>query len=284
MIAIIANPNALRFNIKTLKNIVSLLENSGVSVDIFFTQKAGDGTLIANRIANKYEIIAAYGGDGIINEIINAKIKDSALGILPAGTTNVLALDLNIDLNPEKAAKLFINPKFKKIYLGSINDRRFVLMAGVGFDAESVKNVNAKIKKLSGKFAYFLSGLYSYLISKNDPFYMDIDEKRYKTNWVIISKAKKYAGNFIASNDIDVDKPFLDVCIFKKVAGKYLDLLLYNIAFFGGLSYHVPFIEHIVTNKTINTTKAPVQIDGDFFGVCDAEISLCKKPINIVVP
>ncbi len=285
MIAVIANPNALRFNMNDLKNIVFILKSNGYDVDLFFTQRAGDGTTIAKKISSKYSIIAAYGGDGIINEVVNADLGDSALGILPAGTTNVLAIDLGIDLNPLKAAQLFNKPKMKKAYLACINDKKFILMAGFGFDACSVLNVNQKLKRISGKFAYFLAGVVSYFKSENKIIRVKTEGRELKARWVIVAKAKKYAGNFTISDTVDVDKPYLDVCIFEPIFNNLTDLPYDNFALFSGLhKKKIAFVQHIITDKEVNVSLCAIQTDGDFLGFDEAYIKLCEKPIRIVVP
>jgi diacylglycerol kinase (ATP) len=284
MIAIIANPNALRFNSRQLKQICSMLNRNALVVHVFFTQRAGDGTKIAGKIASKYSIIAAYGGDGIINEIINANLGSSALGILPAGTTNVLALDMGIPINPLEAAKLFINPVFKDIYVGKINNRKFILMSGLGFDGLAVANVNPELKKVSGKFAYFFSGIIAYLQYKNSFITLKVENKIYKARWAVVSNAKKYAGNYNIS-DIDIDKPMFDVCLFKPAMHKAIDLPLHNLLLFS--SFHKKtkwLVKHIETDKKIGVSKTHIQIDGDYIGFSDAEISICEKTYRLVVP
>ncbi len=285
MIAIIANPNALHFNTNDLRNIILMLRHRGCDVNLFFTQKAGDGTDIANKIASKYSIIAAYGGDGIINEIINADLGSSALGLLPAGTTNVLAIDTGIGLDVIKAAKLFVKPNFKNAYLGCINDKKFILMVGSGFDADSVLNVNQNLKRLSGKLSYFFAGIVSYLKSDNKTIDVRIGKDRFKARWVIVSKAKKYAGRFIISDSVDIDKPCFDVCLFEPVLNNFADLPFDNLVLFSGLHLKkIPFVKHIITDDDIEISEGNVQIDGDFFGFGKVYIKLCKKPIRIVVP
>ncbi len=285
MIAIVANPNALKFNTYQLKNIVSILEADGYGVDVFFTKKARCGTAIANKIASKYRIIAVYGGDGIINEVINADLKDSVLGILPAGTTNVLALELGISLNPIAAARLLINNNTKTIYAGLVNNKRFALMAGFGFDALAVKNVNPFIKKISGKAAYFLSGVLTYLSLNSDLIRITVENKTYDARWVIVSKAKKYAGNFSISRTVDVAKPFFDVLIFNKIITGAIDLPIDNLLLFSGLSERFKALsKHVITDKPILIDYAPIQVDGDFLETNKSEVKLSSKPIKVIVP
>ncbi len=282
MIAIVANPNALRFNSNHLRLIKQKLESLGYKTDVFFTQKANDGENIVEAIKGRYEIIAAYGGDGIVNEIINGDIGDSALAVLPAGTTNVLAIELFGKASLDDAIDAIINGKIKKANIAKVNSRRFILMAGVGFDAESCFCVNEKVKKLLGKVGYIIAGVKAYL-SSSDCFTIEIEGKNYEALWAIVSNAKKYAGNFDISKKTSIFDPFLDVflcpCVNRTLALPYCSGVL-----FGGLHGFAPLVKHITTNVDIKISGTPhIQIDGDYFDKTNAVIKLDGQ-INIIVP
>ena len=285
MIAIIANPNALHFNVQNLRNIKNCLEQSGLKTDIFFTQRAKDGTKIANLIKNHYDIIASYGGDGIVNEVINAKLPDSAsFAVIPAGTTNVLSIELGIK-SYSNAVEAIKNKKTKKAYICDIDGKKFILMAGIGFDAEAVLNVNEKLKKISGKFSYVLSGATSYLKkSSYEEIEVEINKKRYRALWVIASNAERYAGSFRISRSINIFHKTMDISVFKS-ANRFLSLPFYNLFLFSGMHSFSRRIQHIKTDRMkIITKNIPIQIDGDFYGYSPCEISILEKPINIIVP
>ncbi len=282
MIGIIANPNALRFNSKRLKETVKEIERHGLKVNVFFTQKAGDGKRIADKIDGHYRIIATYGGDGIINEVINGNLKRSALCVLPAGTTNVLAIELYGKPSLNRALRALIGGKTKKAYTASINGRKFILMAGAGFDAESVFAVNEKSKKLLGKIEYVLSGVRAY-IKKSHCFTIEIEGKTLEALWVIVSNSRKYAGNFDISKQTDIFTPILDV-FFCPCANKTAMLPYCNGVLFSGLHAFAPFVKHFLTDKPIKIEGEPhIQIDGDYFSKTNATIKL-SDPINIIVP
>ncbi len=285
MIAIIANPNAHRFDSEQLKALLLFFRANGVEAEVFFTQKAGDGEIIAGKLANRYSIIAAYGGDGIINEVINADLGESALGILPAGTTNVLAIDLGIGTDPIKAAKILIGNRRKKAYPGIINGRRFMLMAGIGFDGASVAMVRSNLKKRFGKLAYVAAGIEAYLRSTQRKLTVRIGDEEFKALWVIVSKIKRYAGPFVISRDVDIDRPLFDVCIFNPIICGLCDLPLDNALLFSNL--HLlpnPFVRHIITGEKIEVSEGFIQVDGDFFARDASMIELDERPIDIVVP
>ncbi len=285
MIAIIANPNALRFDSEKLKQVKLILESHGYNVDVYFTQRAGDGTLIADRISKNYRVIAAYGGDGIVNEIVNAPLRLSALAILPAGTTNVMALNLGIPRDPCKAARVIIDGHIRRAFTGRINGRRFLLMAGVGFDGTSVFMVNQRLKKKCGKLAYVAAGINAYFRAKHDTLDIEIGSERFRARWVIVSKIRKYAGNFTLSTSVDFDKPLFDVLMFSSFANATVELPVHNALLFGGLHrYKFVPAKHVITDKTIRISAAHVQIDGDYFGYTKSTIELDSKPINLIAP
>ena len=85
--------------------------------------------------------IIIAGGDGTINEVINGILSsDTAdrrgvpLAVIPLGTANVLAKELNIPEKIEDALKLALAGSAQKVSLGRINGRYFSLMTGIGFD------------------------------------------------------------------------------------------------------------------------------------------------------
>jgi len=100
------------------------------------------------------------GGDGTINEVINGIAGSSMpVGIIPLGVSNVLALELGIPLNSERASDIVIKGNVRPVPLGISNGRYFFLMAGVGFDAEVVCRLNMRLKRYLRKLTYILTGI-----------------------------------------------------------------------------------------------------------------------------
>ncbi|WP_022671006.1 diacylglycerol/lipid kinase family protein [Hippea alviniae] len=278
MIAIIANPAAHNFSFEKLIWVKKRLEENKKQVDIFITKKAGDGTEITKKIDGIYDTIAGFGGDGIINEIINAPLKKSALAVLPAGTTNVLAIELFGLPNLKTATESLINGKKEKAYLGKINQRRFILMAGAGFDAESVYHVNPKIKRFSGKLAYILGGIKAFLEEDSECFKLKIDDKEYLVLWAIVSKIKHYAGRFKISKSVDLKEPKFEL-FFCECKNRKLLLPYCNAALFSGMHNYtnLSFIHKVITNKEITIKGTKIQIDGDYFPQSEAVITVAES-------
>ena len=102
------------------------------------------------------------GGDGTVNETINGLARSGLpLALIPLGTANVLAAEIGLQTDPAAVARCVAFGQPRPIALGAANGRRFILMAGAGFDANVVAGVSVPMKRWLGKGAYILSSLAS---------------------------------------------------------------------------------------------------------------------------
>lgn len=105
------------------------------------------------------DLLLVWGGDGMvrrcIDELAGGKV---AIGIVPAGTANLLANGLGIPIDLEAAIDVALHGRRRKLDLGVINDERFAVMAGTGFDAVMVAEADSTKDRI-GRLAYVRSGL-----------------------------------------------------------------------------------------------------------------------------
>lgn len=281
MIAIIANPKARRFSVKKLMAIKEIFSTSYKKVDIFYTAGPMDGYKIAQKIGPSYKTICSYGGDGTLNEVINGIVGfDVKLGILPCGTSDVFALELGLPRDALKAAKRYLTPKYSNIHLGMVNNRYFILMAGIGVDAAAVLDVNHRLKEYSGKLSYIISGIKS-VRSFDKPINVETPLGKKLCYSVIASNVKKYGGNFPIFNKASCFEKNLYVCLFyskKSLWGivKSAIYLLFNI---DSNLYECFVADEIV----VNSHFIPIQVDGDFAGFSPANIKATKKCIKVMI-
>jgi len=104
--------------------------------------------LAHDAVDREFDAVIAFGGDGTINEIAQALVgTDVALGILPGGSTNVMARSLGIPRDPVEATSFLAhrlrNRTRRRINVGRADDRYFLFSAGMGLDGEVVKRVEA---------------------------------------------------------------------------------------------------------------------------------------------
>jgi diacylglycerol kinase family enzyme len=161
MVTVIYNPRAGRG--KAIAQAVEVLERWAGKVEVLETRGRGSATELAR--ASKADLVLACGGDGTVNEVINGvATTNTVVGVLPAGTANVLAEFLGVPIDPVRAAKKVPEMTPRRVALGKVRcqggeERYFVLMCGAGLDAELMAGAEAFGKKRWGMLAYWMAGL-----------------------------------------------------------------------------------------------------------------------------
>lgn len=97
------------------------------------------------------EVLFAYGGDGLLNEILNGARRGAVIGIVPGGRTNVVARALGLPGEPVAAARRLLDARPRRVSVGRVNARRFAFAAGIGFDAELVRRVDQLGRRGDGR-------------------------------------------------------------------------------------------------------------------------------------
>jgi YegS/Rv2252/BmrU family lipid kinase len=290
LIVLISNPVAKNMSEKKTDLACRFLESKGYEVERLITKQRGDAEIFAKDAQQKSpSLVIAAGGDGTINEVMNGLIgSDIPVAILPLGTTNVLANELNIPRNVEEAMAIAVSRKPKVIALGklvltghpSLVSRFFCLMAGIGYDGETVFRVNESLKKISGKGAYIYSGLTTLL--KFNPFMLTfrINEKTYSGYSAIIGNVAKYAGNFKVTPDARLTDPVLYVCLFK---GKSrLDFFRYVLGITTKTHLRYKDVEYLKAENIEIIGNSHVQIDGDYIGTTPAKVEIVRDALRLV--
>jgi YegS/Rv2252/BmrU family lipid kinase len=104
------------------------------------------------------EIVFACGGDGTVTACATALAgTDTALAVIPSGTGNLLAANLGLPSDPAEAVALAVHGQRRRIDVGSCGAARFVVMAGMGFDAQLVGEASEQLKARIGWPAYVVS-------------------------------------------------------------------------------------------------------------------------------
>ncbi|MFP5299060.1 MAG: diacylglycerol/lipid kinase family protein, partial [Actinomycetota bacterium] len=162
---LIVNPGAGRASQARRSEVIAAARER-LDIDVFETDGPTSGIEITKRaIKDGAELVIAFGGDGIVNEVANgASGSAAAVGILPGGTMNVLARDLGIPADAISAVAHLdraLEAEPRTIPLGRLDDRLFTFSAGCGFDAEAAEVVeaHARSKRLLGELFFYLSAL-----------------------------------------------------------------------------------------------------------------------------
>lgn len=122
----------------------------GVELTVTLTKWPKHATELARGVAGA-DRIYVFGGDGLLNEVLNGLDEGAVVGVLPGGHTNVVARALGVPLEPAAAARSLVSAPARRISLGRANGRRFSFAAGIGFDAELVRRVDRLGRRTDGR-------------------------------------------------------------------------------------------------------------------------------------
>jgi diacylglycerol kinase family enzyme len=139
--ALIVNPHASTVTAGRVARVEAELRRS-FELEVALTERPRHATELA-RDAGGVDALVVFGGDGLLNEVVNGLGGATPVGIVPGGGKNVVVRSLGIPLDPVDAAAAVAVASSRRIGLGRVNGRRFVFAAGLGFDAELVRRVDA---------------------------------------------------------------------------------------------------------------------------------------------
>lgn len=310
-IVLIGNPIAGGGALKKIKTAFAILEKKGLDVRLMLTARKGDAESFARQISSEFRVrsselrnnknlelithdskllIIAAGGDGTYNEVANGLVHSNIpMAILPLGTTSVLAKELNMPEDLERALDIALNGKMQTIHLGRITcktlnskllTRHFLLMAGIGFDGETVCGVNPWIKKITGRGAYILSGIKTILRYNPSQITLKYDSEQRPGYNVIIGKASCYGGDFKITPDAKLTEPFFYVFLMHQKGRP--NLIRYISGIIKGSHLKLKDISYFKASEINIEGDAHIQIDGDYLGTTPAKIDVVPDALQLV--
>ncbi len=287
-IVFIVNPKAgtnLQKHIR--KSVEQHLDHKRFIYGIWHTEKAGHAAELAKKaIEEGYEIVVAVGGDGSINEVASALLHtDVALGIIPAGSGNGLAMHLGYGRDVDQAVRKLNNATVKTIDCGLLNGRPFINLAGVGFDGLVAKRM--KGSQWRGFMPYFLRSVEAGLSYNAHHCTIETEDRTITGKCFVITVANgpMYGYNFQIAPDARLDDGLFSVVLFRDVPRwQYFAAIPASLK---GNIYDAGFVEHFNARRVKITSEGPnfVHIDGESIEM-DGELlfEMVPKALKILVP
>jgi YegS/Rv2252/BmrU family lipid kinase len=294
-ITLIYNPVAGRLRGKgrdRLGRAEKILADAGYAVSMRPTTAPGAaGDMARKAIAEGTQLILAAGGDGTINEVLDGMAHASVpLGILPAGTANVLATEVGLGSDLERAAGLIPHCSARRIAIGRLDcgstPRHFLSMAGAGFDARIVYHLSAGLKQRLGKAAYWIGG-FAQAVRRYPEFEIEIDGRAQGIcSFALASRVRNYGGDFEIARRASLLDNHLEVVLFRgRHALPYLKYLGGMIAGqLAGMQGVTFLTAHHVRVFDSRDRRVYIQVDGEYAGRLPAEISLAPEALTLLVP
>lgn len=269
------------------------LNKSGWDIKLERTLNPEDGTKVARiAVEENMDVVIGAGGDGTLNAIIQGLAGSNVkLGVLPVGTTNVLARELNIPLNSNKALELLLTSQPVDFDLGMINNHYFILMVGVGFDANIVHEVDPTLKQMTGIFAFITATTKTFFQHKPSRMKIIMIDKNNKKKTlrrlvyqISISNVATYGNNMIIASDAKYDDGLMEVNIFR---GRRIIDTLFNllaIAVFRKKEWSASEHYSVKSIEIKSFRKIPIQVDGEPITHTPAKIIVKPKFLQVLKP
>ena len=280
----IYNPTAGRRRRRKLDAVVDALTQRGAQVTLRATTCRGDAERLAREASSsEFDRLVVAGGDGTINEAINGlRDRTLPLAIVPLGTANVLAAELDLPLDAAALAETIAAGAARRVATGRVNGRAFTMMAGVGFDAYVVSHVSLGLKRAVGKLAYVIETLRQLMRYRPLMYDVRIDGSLHRASSVIVANGRFYGGRFVCAPAARLDRGEFQACLFGR-AGRW-HVIRYALALLVGRLHRLPDVT-IVPARRVEIAAPPgdpVQGDGDILAFLPATIEIVPDTLQLV--
>jgi YegS/Rv2252/BmrU family lipid kinase len=270
----------------------------GDSLRLIATGGPSDATRIAREaVAAGADLILVLGGDGTINEAVNGMVhSNAALGILPGGTANVLAMELGLGSRLDRAIERLAQCAPRRVSVGRVStpvsqngsngtdrsgDRHFLAMGGAGLDARIVFDMSPAFKARAGKVAYWLTGM-GHATQRVDQFEARVNGHAYQCGFALASRVRNYGGDLEIASGASLAHDDFEIVLFE--GSNPLRYLWYML----GVS-----MKRVQTMAGVHTLRGGrvelsgdvhLQVDGEYAGRLPASIDIVPAAITLLMP
>ena len=285
----VAGQNDPEQDLATIKRILE----PEFELDIQFTTEEIDGGELARRaVINKAEAVIASGGDGTVSAVAEALIEsDIPLGIIARGTANAFANALEIPDTLEAACQVIVDGGTQTVDAGRCNGKPMILLAGIGFEAETVEDADRQTKNRFGMLAYVLSGLKQLKDFEKFSATIETDNKIIEVDANAITIANAAPPTSILAHGtagVIYDDGLLDVTIIAPESRAGAIAISYHLlqttnndeaAERGDIGY--------LRTKRVKVTTDPAQkvvLDGEIIGKTPIEVECIPRGLTVFAP
>ncbi|MBO7490849.1 MAG: diacylglycerol kinase family lipid kinase [Bacteroidales bacterium] len=214
-ILFIVNPISGNRNKRRFPDIAASVLGDDMSYEIVFTESVGHATKLATEAVGDYDIVAAVGGDGTLNEVARGLIgTDTPLAIIPSGSGNGLARCLGIPLHVDKALRLLSQGSVKSIDTASVNGKPFLSVAGIGLDAQTAYDFAADPRR--GFLTYARYAVRNYLHYKPEEVRITLEDRETvvcSPLLVTFANSNQFGYHAIIAPHASLQDGLLDTCV-----------------------------------------------------------------------
>lgn len=284
---------------REIHEAAEILRSAGIEAKLARTTGPGSATELArSAVAAGRELIIACGGDGTVNEVINGMaLTKAVLGILPGGTANITANELELPHGPARAARALPAWLPRRIALGVARDfssvsgapqesacRYFLSVAGVGFDAYVIHKLTFDFKMALGVAAYVLEGLRQAVRYSFPALICNMDGRQFRATFALIQRTSLYAGWFRTAPRQSVTNSHFSLSLYPSRRLRYF---LYALAIL--TEHYLRDVKRVETCRLELIPEKPgssvyFELDGELAGTLPATFEVIPDALTLLMP
>ena len=276
---------------KLLPEVLNYFQQKNVTVDVQLTQRRQHGIeLVRDADFNLYDGIVAAGGDGTLFEVINGYFLNKSkkripIGVLPVGTGNAFARDLDLTNQKWKEAIDIIRQnKPRKVDVGHFKteqeDFYYLNILGLGFVSDVTKTAYGL--KTLGNISYTIGVIYQTIFLNAHQLKIELDgEMLERENIFVEISNTRYTSNFLMAPDARIDDGKLDVVMLSKVTRRKLLSSFPKI--FTGEHVNLDEVETFQVTEIKIETDIPKILtpDGEIYGSTPVKVACLCQAVEV---
>lgn len=287
---LVANP-ASRSGERRIQTAVRALARAGCALEVRQTTGRGDAGRHAAKWRDSVDAVFTLGGDGTVMEVLEALCGTGvAVGIIPAGTGNLLARALRIPLDVDRAVDVLTSGVPRTVDLGRIHGdtpRVFAFAAGVGIDVTMIERTTALAKRRLGVLAYVIAASGAAL--RHDRFHVRVVTEhetieRDASLTLVANFGSVLHGRFALGPGIAPDDGLLDVCVYAPHSGWDSVQMIWRLVtkdYSGNGRMYFARAREVVIHCD---PPRIFQADGEIIGMSPVRISVDAGAATLLVP
>ena len=262
---------------KAAEIVIPFLLENGCFVEHAFTQYPGHATELAAKAAVEgFDLVVAIGGDGTANETAQGLVgTGTAMGIIPVGSGNGLALELGIPANIHKSHQVLLDGVTRQIDVCRINDHRFFCTSGIGFDALIADKMSKAPTR--GYLRYIRLAIRESLFYKpvNVRLKINGNSANYSVFLITFANASQYGNNIFIAPAASMADGLLDVIIVRHFNKLWLPIFAFTL--FIKAIHKLPFVD------CFKASEIEIERTDTSIFHCDGELGKLKLPEKVII-
>jgi diacylglycerol kinase (ATP) len=280
-----------------VQEAAAALRGEGIEATVAFTSGLGDGTALARKAMSEgRDLIMVCGGDGTINEVINGMgPTEVPLAVLPGGTANIVARELQLPLSIEKAASELPHWLPCRVALGRATwgapepgqQRYFLAVAGIGFDARIIGQLNLATGLRMGVASYAWEALRQIFQYDFPRFQCAVNGTKVSTTFAVVQRSLRYAGWLRLANATGLRQSHLACCLFN--SSRRSRYFTYALAILTRTHHRLGDVSLLEGEPIVCTVEGPgvaasFEVDGELAGQLPVRFEVVPEALTVLAP